>query len=304
MKRNFDKILLGILWLMTVALAATFWMNMRYGFDIFSAAHWEYLSELQATRTNIKPEFYVSLVVAIILALTGLYLIVRPRFRKIPFLVQPKPQPQVIEPQQPATTQPTVLSSYGPPPSAQARPLSPALNRVATKQKRFSPPTQQLNTQPSLSAQPTGMAPTKSNNNHSPFAMEMNRIFESAGYIMKPCKHIGKLNNPIVALGYDQTLWIGASSASVTDVVDAFQTLVTLFEETLGDSADDIHLRGCLIAPTGTTRHELISTFSDLQQFKKFMSENQNTQPKDFDKELFDAISTYISTVTNYIGKN
>ena len=33
------------------------------------------------------------------------------------------------------------------------------------------------------------------------------------------------------------------------------------------------------------------------------MNAHQNTKTEDYDPELFDAISTYISTVTNYIGK-
>lgn len=312
MKRNFDKILLGILWVVTVVLATTFWMNMRYGFNIFSSIHWKYLSELQATRTNIKPEFYISLVVAIVLALAGLYLIVRPRFRKIHFPTQPKiviqPEPQQpIIPQQPSQ-QPTVLQPNTPNvyngPSALARPLSPIFMQTTQRQKQFVPPTQRLSTNPPTFAKNAQPAPIQPNNIENPFSQEMSRIFESVGYIMKPCNHIEKLKNPIVALGYNQTLWIGASDAAVSDVIDAIQTIVALFEETLGDSANDINIRACVIAPTDATKNVLVSTFGDIRQFETFMTENPNTQPKDFDKELFDAISTYISTVTNYIGKN
>ena len=47
----------------------------------------------------------------------------------------------------------------------------------------------------------------------------------------------------------------------------------------------------------------MISPFNDIGQFKQFMNGNKNTKPDNFDKELFDAISTYVSTVANYIGK-
>ena len=120
---------------------------------------------------------------------------------------------------------------------------------------------------------------------------------------MKQCKHIGKLQNPVVALGYNQTLWLATSNANPEDVVDAFQTLVALFDDTLGDSANDITLRGCIIAPTAPTEHDMISTFDSVDKFKQFISEHKNTQPDGFDKELFDAISTYVSTVASYIGK-
>ena len=40
-----------------------------------------------------------------------------------------------------------------------------------------------------------------------------------------------------------------------------------------------------------------------MDALKQFISEHPNTKPDDFDSDLFDAISTYISTVMNYIGK-
>lgn len=292
MKRNFDKFLLGLLWLLTIALATTFWMNIQYGFDIFSAAHWEYLSGLQANRSSIKPAFYISLIVAIGVALIGLYAIMRPRFRKIPM-------PSTTGTNAPAPAAPqqnNVYSAIG----VSQRPQSPASlnNRTIRKQtptQQFTPPTQPMNTtMPALQPQKPAA---------NPLFNDINAAFESAEYVMKPCKHIGKLQNPVVALGYNQTLWLATSDANPEDIVDAFQTLATLFDDTLGDSANDITLRGCVIAPTTPTEHDMISTFDSLDKFKQFVSEHKNTQPDDFDKELFDAISTYVSTVASYIGK-
>ncbi len=294
MKRNFDKILLGLLWLMTVALATTFWMNIKYGFDIFSAAHWEYLSGLQARQAHVKPEFYISLVCAISVAVVGLYLLVRPRFRKIQ--IQPQNAPQQI----PTTPTPTSNVS-GQSDMGMVRPRSP-ISGSAQKIKKapISQPQQQLPT-------PTQRieAPQPKNIPQNNLAKEITSVFESNGYLIKPCTRIGKLNEPILALGYNQTLWVGASDTSVEIMQQSIQTLLTVFEDTLGDTANDLTVHGCIINPSDTenTDPDLISTFSSTAEFSQYMNQNKNVKPDDFDKDLFDAISTYISTVANYIGK-
>ena len=292
MRNNFDKFLLGLLWLMTVALATTFWMNIRYGFDIFSAAHWEYLSGLQADRAIIKPEFYISLVFAIVIALVGLYAIVRPRFRKVPM-----PQSTGTTTATPAPTVPTISNNF----VGTQRPKSPvSLNaKMARRQpsEQFTPPTQRV-TPPVASKPMVPMVPAA-----NPLANSINSILESVNYVMKPCKRIGKLKNPVVGLGYDQTLWIATSDADPADMVDAIQTLVAVFDDTLGDSANDITPHGCIIGSKGESNNDLISTFANINDFKQYMDKHKNVMAEDFDKELFDAISTYISTVTNYIGK-
>jgi hypothetical protein len=133
---------------------------------------------------------------------------------------------------------------------------------------------------------------------------EIKSIFEDAGFIIKPCSRIAKLNSPIVALSYDQHLWIGIENATAEDVTDAIQTIVTVFEDTLGETADDITVHGCIIGSSEKPINpDLISTFDSVDAFRKFMTEHPNTKPEDYDEELFDAVSTYIGTVTNYIGK-
>ena len=60
----------------------------------------------------------------------------------------------------------------------------------------------------------------------------------------------------------------------------------------------------CLQIPLAKLRTtDLVLTFKTIDEFRKFMNEHQNNKPEDFDSELFDAVSTYISTVMNYIGK-
>ena len=304
MTKKFSNLLLGLLWLMTVTLATTFWMNIKYGFNIFSAAHWAYLSELQAYRTNIKTDFYISLIVAIIIGLTGLYLLARPKVQT--FFIEPSqmpPPPKTDTPNifnlnnqtepahQPTDEQP--LTKTQTPHINVARPLSPTgmtrtqmahtvANTIPTPKPEIIPPT------PSGPAHPT----------------EITKILEDNGYIIKPCARIGKLIKPVVALSYDQTVWVCSENVSTADMVDALQNLIAVFDDTLGDSAGDMNVRGCVInAPDTSNNPDIVSIFRTTAEFQEFISAHPNNKPDDYDTELFDAVSTYISTVINYIGK-
>ena len=133
---------------------------------------------------------------------------------------------------------------------------------------------------------------------------EIKDIFADNGYVIKPCNRIAKLNKPVVALSYDQHVWIGIENVSQEDATDAMQALVNIFEDTLGDTANDLEVHVCIIGlAQESTNPGLISTFDTLDNFRKFMTEHPNTKPADYDEELFDAISTYIGTVIGYIGK-
>ncbi len=310
MTKKFSNLLLGLLWLLTVTLATTFWMNIKYGFNIFSAAHWAYLSGLQAYRTEIKLDFYISLIAAIIIGLTGLYLLARPKVKmffiepsQMPpaptgvdtpnILHRPKSNKNVNEPIQDTTN--NVAPSIAPRPNP-ARPMSPMGTR------------QTLPTQNRTNNVPRLNVPTPKINTPEPVAgphiAEIGSIVENAGYVVKPCQRIGKLVKPVVALAYDQTVWIYTENVSVPDMTDAIQTMITVFDDTLGDTANDMNVRGCIINTHESSNNpELISVFGTMDEFREFINTHPNTKPTDYDPDLFDAISTYIETVVNYIGK-
>ncbi|MBQ6027583.1 MAG: hypothetical protein IJL21_03475 [Alphaproteobacteria bacterium] len=314
MKRFFEKFLLGILWLLSITLITTLWMNTNYGFDMLSAAHWEYLGTLQANRSEIKPDFYISLIAALFIALIGLYLIVRPRTKRVKDITSTMPQKSniVIVPQQPVI-QPTPApekpkaenkskETFSPRPapaiSLTPRPMSPMGLRPPVQRPTATiptPPLQQM-PRPVTTPQPT-------QNTNSP---EIRTALENAEYIIKKCDRIGKLQNPTVAIAYDQSMWIIATKASPNTMVESIQTLVTIFDDTLGETANDIKLRGFIIEPTEPVQRgdDLIITFDNTADFVKYVSEHKNMKPDDYDAELFEAFSTYIGTVTGYIGKS
>ena len=252
---------------------------------------------------QIKLDFYISLIAAIIIALTGLYFLLRPKLQT--FSIEPSQMPP--PPNQVAT--PNILHHH----ETDAQPLQQTNNAMTRPEIRSSmtrpasPMTTSNNRQRSANIAPV-LAPQLNTQStkpaESPHITEISNIIEHAGYIIKPCARIGKLVRPVVALSYDQTVWICSENVSFANMMDALQTLIAIFDDTLGDSANDLTVHGCIVnAPEKSSDPDLISTFNTLDEFREFMNAHPNNKSEDYDSELFDAISTYISTVTNYIGK-
>lgn len=303
MKINLDKFFLGILWLLTITLATTFWMNIKYGFNIFSSTHWAYLSEIQASRAPVRDGFYLSLIVAILVGIIGLYICIRPRFRKIPLPVALKQPDKISNEQKPMETPsdktvapqntPVEDQPTKPMPVGLTRPLSPVSGTAlrVTPQHQIAPVANTMAT----STQP-----------NSELNKKIGEIFAQAGYIVKPCKAIGALQSPAIAVGYDQSVWIGVTNKSPQETQGAIDTLVSFFSDTLGETAADINVNACIVNPSGNAEDtsDAIHLFSTLDKLDQFMAENNNKEPEDFEPELFDAFSSYIDTVMNYIGKH
>ena len=295
MKHFFDKVLLGILWLIAATLATSFWMSAHYGFNILSSGHWAYLSELQANRTNVKTDFYISLIMALVITLFGLYLIIRSQNKKnaVTPITEQKRVPESIPVPLPQETKQQIVSSSH-------RPIAPAGFGVGVRNTTLPVPhpaatayTPQIITPPAPNIeQPQNLQYT-----------EISSIFESAGYIVKKSNKIGKLIKPVFAVGYDQTIWLGSSGISPAIMQDAIESLVAIFDDTLGDTAQDITVRGIILNPTDTENlnSDLIATFDSITELQEFLEPNE--KPEDFDDELFDAFATYIDTVIGYLGK-
>lgn len=84
---------------------------------------------------------------------------------------------------------------------------------------------------------------------------------------------------------------------------DAIESLVAIFDDTLGDTAQDIVIHGYIVNPTDKEdfNPDLIATFDSPKALQEHIEPNE--KPEDFDSDLFDAFSTYIDTVSGYIGK-
>ena len=73
-------LLLGTLWILAIVLILNFWLNTAYRFNMFSGAHWAFISNIQAQNMPISNGFYIAFIIAITMAILGLYLLFRPNF--------------------------------------------------------------------------------------------------------------------------------------------------------------------------------------------------------------------------------
>lgn len=296
MKYRIDNMLLGLLWLLVVTLGGCFWFNTMFGFNLFVGAHWQYLSYLQAAQTPVKPSFYISLVIFAAVMIFGLYLIMRPRLRKIylPIMritgrkktepatdtapvAQPEPGPAtVVMPNTPVRPPRLSASSLGG--------MQPINNGTVTPPAAPTPP-----------AKPVG--PTDAE------IAQTSEIFKSAGYTVKKTPRINGHQFSLLAIGTNETLWLGGHGIAVADMARAIEKLSDVFSDTLEDVY--INITGFVIgAPdAATAEFDNILMFNDLDGLREYISAHPNAPLPDDDNGNFDAYSEYIDTVINYIGK-
>lgn len=307
MKFRPDYILLCILWLLAITLVTCFWFNISFGFNIFSAAHWEYLAYLQAGQSPIKIGFYISIVVIVFVTILGLYAIVRPRIRKIrmPIMhVSDKNKKakatktttndiqntdastldiMPAQPQESSTTQNTTS------PSPSMRP--PRLNipsGIMQSGQRYVPENTHSTPSPTPPAQQDWP--------------EIREIFTSFGYTVKTSPKINGINIALLAIGTNETLWIGGIGIKTTEMRTVIDKLDGIFSDTLDNN--DIIINGFVIsAPdAATSEFQDILMFNTIAQLREYMSQHPNPPLPNDDNGLFDAYSQYIDAVINHIG--
>ncbi len=290
--------LLGLLWLLVVTLGACFWFNTMFGFNLFVGAHWQYLAYLQAAQTPVKPSFYISLVFISAIMICGLYVIMRPRFRKIRLPIMrittrkkdaPVPDAPVAQP----TPTPTQTATQ----NAPARP--PRLNAATLG----GMPTMAGNSaaqQPNAARSATPPAPTGPSDIE---IAQITEIFKSAGYTTKNPPRINGNRMSLLAIGTNETLWLGAHGIATTDMRRAIDKLNDVFSDTLDDIY--INVSGFVIgAPdAATAEFDDILMFNDVDGLREYITAHPNAPLPDDDNGNFDAYSEYIDTVINYIGK-
>lgn len=314
MKFRLDYILLCVLWLLAITLGTCFWFNTVYGFNIFSGQHWQYLSYMQAAQTPVRPGFYISLVMIVFIAITSLYFILRPRRRKIKLPIMRVEHKQkttnktddtktsdsaastldIIS----GTSQSPVPTPHNSAPSDTARP--PRLNLSAID-------TTKLYTQ--HTAQPASAMPQpQQDTTNTPAALpqqdlsEIQEIFESAGYVIKPHPRINNIPIALIAIGTNENIWIGGVGIKTTDIRAVMDRLNQIFTSTLDET--DININGFVIAAPDAAVSEFqdVLMFDTVSDLRKYMNEYPNPPLPDDDDGMFDAYSQYIDAVINHIG--
>lgn len=301
MKRRIDNMLLGLLWLLAMTLGACFWFNTMFGFNILSSAHWQYLAYIQAIQTPVKPLFYISFVVIVFIMVVGLYLIMRPRLRKIRLPIMRVSKNHDNTPQQNTTPQHQQISSAAIAPSP--APTAPAQNGPTADMRPARLNTISFATQPTQMSAPNGAQPD------TPVAVaatnaDIQQVFINAGYTVKKPARIGGIKTPLLAIGTNEALWFGANGARVSDMRAAIDKMTSVFADTLEDIV--INVTGFVLdaRDDATSEHADILVFHSIDELRQYVATRQNTPPTNTDDaENFNAYSEYIDTVINYIGK-
>lgn len=308
MRNKIEHLLLRLLWVLIVTLGTIFWFNSQYGFNILSASHWEHLSYLQASQTPIKSGFYISLSVVMVIVIVGLYLLMRPHFirlhmyrkkkkslppvSKIALSVsQPRHSDNIISVQSPITQiQPEQKVQHTSPGPSGIRP--PRLNTGIEM------------TRPVLMPQPVMQpAPQPSATAMQQIDSQLRQIFNDAGYITKVPPRISGVQTSLLAIGSDETLWMGGAFIATNYLARAVDNLSQVFSDTLDDI--DININTFIIgAPDAAANTTNALMFANIDELRNYINAHPNSTPSDQDAaENMNAYSEYIDTVLTYIGK-
>ncbi len=290
--------LLGLLWLLVVTLGACFWFNTMFGFNLFVGAHWQYLAYLQAAQTPVKPSFYISLVFISAIMICGLYVIMRPRFRKIRLPIM-----RITARKKDAPVSDAPAAQPAPAPAQMATPNTPARPPRLNAATLGGMPTMATNSatqQPNAARTATPPAPAGPSDIE---IAQITEIFKSAGYTTKNPPRINGNRMSLLAIGTNETLWLGAHGIATTDMRRAIDKLNDVFSDTLDDIY--INVSGFVIgAPdAATAEFDDILMFNDVDGLREYITAHPNAPLSDDDNGNFDAYSEYIDTVINYIGK-
>lgn len=299
MKNRINNILIGLLWLLAITLGASFWFNTKYGFNIFSLPHWQYLAYMQASNQPVRASFYTSFLIFVIVAVFGLYKLLQPRFRRIvlPIIdrsVQLAQKTQTTpEPIQQPQMEPSTLATTPEPKANVATPNTP-------RPPRLNIPTVSRTSAPVPYVPLTTKTETKRFNPEQEYA-DIKQIFTSAGFVYKGAPRIKNIQTSIIAIGTGEILWIGANDISTTDMQTAVDTLRGVFTDTLDDI--EININAFIIGGANNDSNDSIMHFATVDDLRTFIDTHQNVPPAADEAENFDAYSGYIGTVIEYLGK-
>ena len=298
MRNRINNILIGLLWLLAVTLGASFWFNIKYGFNIFSLPHWQYLAYMQASNQPVRASFYISFLIVVVLAVYGLYKLLQPRHRYIVLPVVDKSARTIQktqttpEPVQPQIMVETTVSAPEPKPTAPtANPLRPPRLNIPNVSRTSAPvPYVPL----------TNKAETKHFDPEQEYA-DIHAIFTSAGFVYKGSPRIKNIQTSVIAIGTGEILWIGATGISTADMQNTVDTLRGVFTDTLDDI--EININAFIIGATDNIDDTSIMHFATVDDLRAFIDTHQNVPPAEDEVENFDAYSAYIGTVVEYLGK-
>lgn len=269
MKHKINLFLISTLWLLAIILGASFLINTQFGFNIFSAAHWQYLGGLQASGANIDKLFYVFMGGSLILAIFGLFLLIHPMPRKINMNTEPAQKPDAINiipniPNTPDMVRPPRLT------------IEKTNNYMSAKSDNLQ---------------------SSSELNKIDYSSDIQKIFTDAKYIIKKPPKILLVKPVLFAVGADEVLWIGCQNTKISDFEVALNKVESIFTETLEDIK--ITIKPFIIDDQASS--DKINVYKSVDELRHDVPENR--QISDSETEDFQAYSDYIDTVSDYLSK-
>ena len=291
MRNKFEHFLLSFLLGIAVLLGLSFWLNVIYGFNLFSKEHWNELARLQAEQIPVSTGFYVSIVVAVFIFVFGILLLyIIPTIKR---------------------TRKKVSNSF-----LSTAPMLPGHKAEAKKEDNtiFEPQMPKLNmSQPPKLNLPSNMAniiQQRNENNQSKvkepvtdYDAILTQIFKDKGFTVKPNPVISRFSPNLFAIAPNEIVWIGAVDKDINKLQFAINRLQGIFTETLEDIK--ININAFLIDSQNTYQSsDSIFVFKTLEELKTFVAELPPAWPKDMsnaDQENFDAYSEYIDTIIQYV---
>lgn len=295
MKNKFEHFLLSVLLGTSTLLGLSFWLNVNYGFNLFYREHWDAVAKLQATQTPINRGFYISIIVAILIFIIGVYIIYRPR---------PKQKSSTIAPQEvrntptPSVAPSVVAEKTG---NTESTPSVPVPNIPISRPPRLNLPSNMAQIaaqrQQSLATQKT---PVQNQPEQNPYTSVISQIFSDNGYSIKPNPKISGFTPNLFAIGPNESLWIGAIDTKPEDLMQAIEKLQSVFQETLEDI--QININAFILDTLNQYQpNDSILIFKSTDELKTFVSENPADTITDEERDNFDSYSEYIDTVIQYI---
>ena len=289
-----NYILLGTLWCLAIVLGLDFWLNTVYNFNMFSRNHWQFVANLQAANKPIATGFYIAITIAITACIFGLYMLFRPRFRKIIFTTTPEnisksepiTQTQNTVVPEPALEQPTIQPPIATQPTIQRPPhLHIQMHQRATP---IIKPAPEQTPEPKIS--------------EPRYTHEFREIFEKNKYKVLTPKTISNLPLSLIALGTNEILWLGAYGVSHEQMLNVMAAFKSVFNETLQDI--DIDVNGFIMNPTDDTHIDAILDVKTLDELSELFAEHPNEPESESDAAAgtMDAFAGYIETVITYLG--
>ena len=297
MRNKLEHILLSVLLGLSILLGLSFWLNTSFGFNLFLKEHWDLLAQLQATKTPVNPWFYISIVIAVVLFIVVLIIINIPTIKH---KTKTETQPNIVK--QNINKTESIIDTKETTPENIPTPIETHLSRPPRLNlpKNMAEIAEQRHTSQTYAPTTSQKLFAPSASTESPYNSVLSQIFSEAKYVVKPNPTISGFTPNLFAIGNNEAVWIGAVDCKIEDLKNAVQKLQSVFEDTLPDIP--IHIYPFIVDNLDIiTPESSVLVVKNIDDLKKFISENPADDIDEDEQDSFNSYSEYIDTIIQYI---